>query len=57
MFLLKSVFYHEKDARISHSFPRLLALYEDDTSLNNIHPTTSPDYRDEDNKGDIWKDA
>ena len=26
-------------------------------SGNNIHPRTSPDYRDEDNKGDIWKDT
>jgi len=24
---------------------------------NNLYPTTSPDYGDEDNKGNTWKDA
>jgi hypothetical protein len=35
---------------------RPVLTYASETSRNNKHPT-SPDYRDEDNKGDTWKDA
>jgi hypothetical protein len=44
----------ESKVRIYKPHVRPVLTYE---RRNNVHPTTSPDYRDEDSKGDTWKDA
>jgi hypothetical protein len=37
---------------------RTVLTYASETRAETTYtPTTSPDYRDEDNKGDTWKDA
>jgi hypothetical protein len=47
----------EGKVRIYKTNVRPVLTFGQKQTTNNKHPTTSPDYRDEDNKGDTWKDA
>ena len=46
-----------KDSHLQNQRAPCVDIHIGHKSRNNLHPTTAPYYRDENNKGNTWKDA